>query len=65
MVDTIEHGTIASVHYTGTFAEGGEFDSSRGKDPLVFLVGYGQMITGFEREMQLSLIHISEPTRPY
>ena len=22
MVDTIEHGTIASVHYTGTFAEG-------------------------------------------
>ena len=51
MVDTIEHGTIASVHYTGTFAEGGEFDSSRGKDPLVFIVGYGQMITGFEREM--------------
>ncbi len=41
MVDTIEHGTIASVHYTGTFAEGGEFDSSRGKDPLVFIVGYG------------------------
>ena len=51
MVDTIEHGTIASVHYTGTFAEGGEFVSSRGKDPLVFIVGYGQMITGFEREM--------------
>lgn len=51
MTDTIEHGTIASVHYTGTFAEGGEFDSSRGKDPLVFIVGYGQMIAGFEREM--------------
>ena len=61
MTDTIEHGTIASVHYTGTFAEGGEFDSSRGKDPLVFIVGYGQMITGFERAV--SYTHLTLPTK--
>tara|TARA_B100000686_G_scaffold312077_1_gene356296 strand:+ start:3475 stop:3963 length:489 start_codon:yes stop_codon:yes gene_type:complete len=51
MTGSIEHGTVASVHYTGTFAEGGEFDSSKGKDPLVFLVGFRQMIAGFEREI--------------
>ena len=51
MSDTLEQDTVASVHYTGTFVDGGQFDSSEGKDPLVFLVGHGQMIPGFEQEM--------------
>jgi FKBP-type peptidyl-prolyl cis-trans isomerase SlyD len=48
----IEANTVASVHYTGTLPDSGEvFDSSEGRDPLVFLVGHGQMIPGFEDEM--------------
>lgn len=50
--NTIKENTIASVHYTGTLPESGEvFDSSEGRDPLTFLVGHGQMIPGFEKEM--------------
>ena len=44
---------VASVHYTGTMPDSGEvFDSSEGRDPLTFLVGHGQMIPGFEEEIQ-------------
>lgn len=43
---------MASVHYTGTFPDSGdEFDSSRGGEPLTFLVGHKGMIPGFEREL--------------
>ena len=49
---TIEQDTVASVHYTGTFPDSGEeFDSSRGGEPLTFLVGHKGMIPGFEREV--------------
>jgi len=41
-------GDIVDVHYTGTLADGSEFDSSEGKDPLQFTIGAGQMIPGFE-----------------
>ena len=48
----IEKDAVASVHYTGTLPESGEvFDSSEGRDPLTFLVGHKQMITGFEEEL--------------
>lgn len=48
----IEKDTVASVHYTGTFPDSGEeFDSSKGGEPLTFLVGHGGMIPGFEREL--------------
>ena len=51
-MDTIQNNTVASVHYTGTLPDTGEvFDSSEGRDPLVFLVGHRQMIPGFEEEM--------------
>tara|TARA_B100002051_G_scaffold228916_1_gene225714 strand:- start:222 stop:710 length:489 start_codon:yes stop_codon:yes gene_type:complete len=51
MSGTIKQDTVASVHYTGSFLDGEIFDSSEGKDPLNFLVGYGNMISGFEQEM--------------
>ena len=51
MTNKIEKDTVTSVHYTGTFADGGVFDSSEGREPLSFLVGHGQMIPGFEQEI--------------
>ena len=39
---------FVSVHYTGTLENGDEFDSSKGRPPLEFKVGAGQMIKGFE-----------------
>jgi FKBP-type peptidyl-prolyl cis-trans isomerase 2 len=42
-------GDKVSVHYTGTLASGDEFDSSAGGSPLVFVLGAGQMIPGFDR----------------
>ena len=49
---TVEKNVVASVHYTGTLPESGEvFDSSEGRDPLMFLVGHKQMIPGFEEEL--------------
>lgn len=36
------------VHYRGTTPDGGEFDSSAGRDPIEFTVGAGQVIAGFD-----------------
>ena len=41
-------GYVVKVHYTGKLANGEQFDSSIGKDPLEFTVGAGQMIAGFD-----------------
>jgi peptidylprolyl isomerase len=41
-------GDTVSVHYRGTLDSGEEFDSSRGRDPLTFTVGEGQVIDGFD-----------------
>jgi FKBP-type peptidyl-prolyl cis-trans isomerase len=49
-------GDTVTVHYTGTLEDGGEFDSSEGKDPLTVRLGAGEVIAGFEE----GLIGMSE-----
>ncbi|HBF67139.1 MAG TPA: peptidylprolyl isomerase [Candidatus Magasanikbacteria bacterium] len=46
--ETAQAGSRVRVHYKGTLDDGTEFDSSRGRDPLEFVVGSGQVITGFD-----------------
>jgi FKBP-type peptidyl-prolyl cis-trans isomerase SlyD len=51
-MSAVEQDSVVSVIYTGTFSDSGEvFDSNVNKQPLVFLVGHGNMIEGFEQEM--------------
>jgi peptidylprolyl isomerase len=44
----VENGMFVSVNYTGTLNNGEQFDSSKGRPPLEFKVGDGQMIKGFD-----------------
>jgi peptidylprolyl isomerase len=46
---TAENGKTVKVHYTGKLENGEVFDSSKGRDPLEFTMGSGQMIPGFEK----------------
>lgn len=41
-------GDTVSVHYRGTLADGSEFDSSHGRDPLRFTLGAGRVVPGFD-----------------
>ena len=41
-------GDIVTVHYTGKFLNGDEFDSSRGSFPIQFKLGVGQVIAGWD-----------------
>lgn len=43
-----QQGDTVHVHYTGRLDDGTEFDSSRGRDPLSFTIGTGQVIEGFD-----------------
>jgi FKBP-type peptidyl-prolyl cis-trans isomerase 2 len=43
-----KNGDTVRVHYRGTLADGTEFDSSAGRDPLEFVIGQGQVIPGFD-----------------
>ena len=42
----------AHVHYKGTFDDGTVFDSSEGREPLVFELGKNQVIPGFEKAVE-------------
>ena len=51
-MSVVEQNSVVSVMYTGTFPDSGDvFDSNVNQQPLVFLVGHGNMIEGFEQEM--------------
>ena len=45
---SIQKGSLVTMHYTGTFADGEEFETSYGKEPLVFRVGNNEIIPGLE-----------------
>jgi peptidylprolyl isomerase len=42
---------VVKIAYTGTLPDGSEFDSSKGRDPLEFMIGSGQMIPKFEENL--------------
>jgi peptidylprolyl isomerase len=46
--DTPQAGDFIVVHYTGTLIDGTQFDSSAGGDPIVFQIGVGQVIAGWD-----------------
>ena len=48
MKKAIQSGDTVSVHYTGKLENGEVFDSSSGRRPLIFTVGCGQIIRGFD-----------------
>ena len=48
MAEQAHAGDTVHVHYTGTLANGREFDSSRGGEPIAFTLGAGQVVPGFE-----------------
>jgi FKBP-type peptidyl-prolyl cis-trans isomerase SlyD len=48
--DSVQNDVVVSMEYT-LHVDGEKIDSSEGQDPLQFLVGYGNIISGLEREM--------------
>src|SRR5215216_1396799 len=48
--DSVQKDVVVSMEYT-LQVDGEEIDSSKGQAPLQFLVGYGNIISGLEREM--------------
>jgi peptidylprolyl isomerase len=44
----IQNGQFATVHYTGTLADGEIFDSTDGREPFEFEIGQGRVIPAFE-----------------
>ena len=48
----VKEGDAVAVHYHGTLDNGEVFDSSRERAPLTFIVGGGQMISGFDKAVR-------------
>jgi FKBP-type peptidyl-prolyl cis-trans isomerase 2 len=49
---TAKSGDLVFVHYTGKFDSGDIFDSSREREPLCFILGKGDIISGFDTAIQ-------------
>ena len=47
-----KNGDTVKIHYTGRLADGMEFDTSKGSDPLSFTLGKGEVIPGFEKAVE-------------
>jgi FKBP-type peptidyl-prolyl cis-trans isomerase SlyD len=48
--DTVQNDVVVSMEYS-LHVDNEEIDSSKGQDPLEFLAGHGNIISGLEREM--------------
>lgn len=49
-IDSVQKDVVVAMEYS-LQVDGEEIDSSKGQDPLQFLVGHGNIISGLEREM--------------
>jgi FKBP-type peptidyl-prolyl cis-trans isomerase 2 len=49
---TAKSGDNVHIHYRGTLADGSQFDSSEGREPLQFTLGSGQVIPGFDSAVE-------------
>lgn len=47
-----KRGDTVHVHYKGTLDDGSVFDSSEGSEPIVFTIGAGEVIPGFEHAVE-------------
>lgn len=48
----ISPNSVVKMHYTLTNPEGEVIDSSKGKDPLAYLHGHGNIIGGLEKQLE-------------
>lgn len=51
--EKINTGSTVKVHYRGELLDGTVFDSSEGKEPIEFTVGFGEVISGWEEALQM------------
>ena len=56
-------GDTVRIHYTGRLDDGTQFDSSAGGDPLEFVLGRGQVITGFDKAVDGMAVGDSKSVR--
>ena len=48
---TIQPGTVVEIHYTLTLEDGQIADSSKGRAPLIYLHGHGNIVPGLEQQL--------------